>query len=199
MTTKFLDNKSFKFKILLSWRFPRKTAFLDDFPLYLHPQPPLESANFISIVVSQSLKRIHVERMPGGVQGGGSHRTQGADWLEQDWGPGDSKFTRKNPAIEFSLRGRNSRRAEWGEKIPTLPIGFCSSGGQLSSAQSGPGKGGVNTKGFSSLEESLDSLKFKSPDSLETPETCTLERPSSDTVYARDKCDVWLFSTLQQL
>ena len=27
MTTKFLDNKIFTFEILLSWRFPRKTAF----------------------------------------------------------------------------------------------------------------------------------------------------------------------------
>ena len=34
MTTKFLDNQICTFKILLSWRFPRKQAFLDDFPLY---------------------------------------------------------------------------------------------------------------------------------------------------------------------
>ena len=33
MTTKFLDNKTCSFKILLSWRFPRKQAFLDDSPL----------------------------------------------------------------------------------------------------------------------------------------------------------------------
>ena len=33
MTTKFLDNKLCTFKMLLSWRFPRKTAFLDHFPL----------------------------------------------------------------------------------------------------------------------------------------------------------------------
>ena len=33
MTTKFLDNKICTFKILLSWRFPRKTAFLADVPL----------------------------------------------------------------------------------------------------------------------------------------------------------------------
>ena len=39
MTTKFLDNKIFTFKILLSWRFPRKQAFLDDFSS-LPPRPP---------------------------------------------------------------------------------------------------------------------------------------------------------------
>ena len=37
MTTKFLDNIIFKFKILLSWRFPRKkkkkNSVSDDFPL----------------------------------------------------------------------------------------------------------------------------------------------------------------------
>ena len=56
MTTKFLNNKMFTFKILLSWRFPRKQAFLDDFPLCPQgPPPPLESANFIFIVVSLSL------------------------------------------------------------------------------------------------------------------------------------------------
>ena len=37
MTTKFLDNKICTFKILLSWRFPRQTAFWDDFP---PPRPP---------------------------------------------------------------------------------------------------------------------------------------------------------------
>ena len=54
MTTKFLDNKICTFKIILSWRFPRKTAFLDDFPL-CPPGPPLKSENFIFIVVSPSL------------------------------------------------------------------------------------------------------------------------------------------------
>ena len=54
MTTEFLDNKICIFKILLSWRFPRKTAFLDDFPLC--PQGPLiKSEIFIFIVVSPSL------------------------------------------------------------------------------------------------------------------------------------------------
>ena len=41
MTTKFLDEKICTFKILLSWRFPRKTAFLDEFPLCpQNAQPP---------------------------------------------------------------------------------------------------------------------------------------------------------------
>ena len=40
MTTKFLDNKICNFKFLLSWRFPRKTAFGDNFPLGPHAQPP---------------------------------------------------------------------------------------------------------------------------------------------------------------
>ena len=35
----FLDNKICTFKSLLSWRFPRKTAFWDDFPLRSHPPP----------------------------------------------------------------------------------------------------------------------------------------------------------------
>ena len=54
MTTKFLDNNICTFKILLSWRFPRKTAFFDNSPLDPHVQP-LKSANFIFIVVSQSM------------------------------------------------------------------------------------------------------------------------------------------------
>ena len=38
MTTKFLDNKICKFKILLSWRFPRKKAF---WTIFLSaPKPP---------------------------------------------------------------------------------------------------------------------------------------------------------------
>ena len=54
---KFLDNKISTFKILLSWRFPRKTAFLDNSPLYPHAPTPLKSANSIFIVVSQSLSK----------------------------------------------------------------------------------------------------------------------------------------------
>ena len=38
MTTKFLDNKIFKFKIILSWHFRRKTAFFGLFSS-LHPRP----------------------------------------------------------------------------------------------------------------------------------------------------------------
>ena len=59
MTTKFLDNKICTFKILLSWRFPRKQAFLDDFPLCPQGPPPLKSENFIFIVVSPSLKELY--------------------------------------------------------------------------------------------------------------------------------------------
>ena len=54
MTTKLLDNKICTFKILLSWRFPRKQAFLDSSP----KAPPLKSENFIFIVVSRSLNYV---------------------------------------------------------------------------------------------------------------------------------------------
>ena len=40
MTTKFLDNKIFIFKILLSWRFPWKIAFRTIFPSAPLPTPP---------------------------------------------------------------------------------------------------------------------------------------------------------------
>ena len=40
MTTQFLDNKNRTFKILLLWRLPRKTAFLDNFPLCPQGPPP---------------------------------------------------------------------------------------------------------------------------------------------------------------
>ena len=46
MTTKFLDNKICNFKILLSWCFPRKTAFLGDFPLCPQGPPPLKKRKF---------------------------------------------------------------------------------------------------------------------------------------------------------
>ena len=55
MTTKFLDNKICTFKILLSWRFPRKTAFWTIFSLPPRAPPPSKSENFIFIVVSPSL------------------------------------------------------------------------------------------------------------------------------------------------
>ena len=58
MTTKFLDNKICAFKTILSWRFPRKTAFLDDFPLCPQSPPFSKTADFIFIVVSPSLKHV---------------------------------------------------------------------------------------------------------------------------------------------
>ena len=54
MTTKFLDKKIGTFKFLLSWHFPRETAFLDNSPPYPRDQPP-QTANFVFVVVSQSL------------------------------------------------------------------------------------------------------------------------------------------------
>ena len=56
MTTKFLDNRICTFKISLSWRFPRKTAFWTIFLSAPSFPPPLKTANFIFIVVSPSLK-----------------------------------------------------------------------------------------------------------------------------------------------
>ena len=46
MTTKFLDNKICTFKILLSLRFPRKTAFLDNSPLDPRARPPPKKRKF---------------------------------------------------------------------------------------------------------------------------------------------------------
>ena len=49
MTTKFLDNKICAFKILLSWRFPRKkkkNSVLDDFPLCRQGPPLLKKRKF---------------------------------------------------------------------------------------------------------------------------------------------------------
>ena len=46
MTTKCLDNKIFTFKILLSWRFPRKEAFWTIFLSAPLPTPPLEKRIF---------------------------------------------------------------------------------------------------------------------------------------------------------
>ena len=46
MTTRFLDNKICTFKILLSWRFPRKIAFLDDFPQCPPGPPPPQKREF---------------------------------------------------------------------------------------------------------------------------------------------------------
>ena len=57
MTTEFLDNKICSFKILLSWRFPRKTASWTIFRFAPPLPPPPKTASFIFIVVSPSLKR----------------------------------------------------------------------------------------------------------------------------------------------
>ena len=50
MTTQFLDNKICTFKILLSWRFPRKkkkkTAFWTSFLSATAAPPPLENRKF---------------------------------------------------------------------------------------------------------------------------------------------------------
>ena len=55
MTTKLLDNKISTFKIWLSLRFPRRTAFWTISSLPPTAPPPLKTANFIFIVVSPSL------------------------------------------------------------------------------------------------------------------------------------------------
>ena len=58
MTTKFLTINFLQiFQILLSWNFPGKTAFLDDFPSNFRLPEPLQYANFINIVVSASPKK----------------------------------------------------------------------------------------------------------------------------------------------
>ena len=46
MTTKFLDDKICTFKILLSWRFPRKQAFWGDFPLRSPSPPPPQKRKY---------------------------------------------------------------------------------------------------------------------------------------------------------
>ena len=56
MTTKFLDNKIFTFKILLSWRFPRKIAFWRIFLSAPLPTPPWKTQILFFIVVSLSLR-----------------------------------------------------------------------------------------------------------------------------------------------
>ena len=57
MTTKFLDNKFCTFKILLSWRFPRKTAFLDNSSLYTHARPP-KNVQILFLLSSRSLWKL---------------------------------------------------------------------------------------------------------------------------------------------
>ena len=55
MTTNFLDNKICTFKILLSWRFPREQAFLDNFPLC--PQGPPSKAKILFLLSSCRLMK----------------------------------------------------------------------------------------------------------------------------------------------
>ena len=58
MTTKFLDNKICTFKILLSWRFPRKAAFWTIL-LSASKAPPLKNAKFdfyYRLAVSENLE-----------------------------------------------------------------------------------------------------------------------------------------------
>ena len=55
MRTKFLGNKICTFKFLLSWRFPRKTAFWTIFLFAPKAPPPSKSENSIFIVVSPAL------------------------------------------------------------------------------------------------------------------------------------------------
>ena len=54
MTTKFLDNKICNFKILLSWRFPRKTAFWTIF-LSAPKAPPPQKARILFLLSSRRL------------------------------------------------------------------------------------------------------------------------------------------------
>ena len=61
MTTKYFDNKICDFKILLSWRFPRKKQSFGRFSS-LPPRPPLKIPNFIFIVVSPSLNNLLAEK-----------------------------------------------------------------------------------------------------------------------------------------
>ena len=51
---KFLDDKICTFKILLSWRFPRKTAFWTIF-LSAAKAPPPQKAKFLFVLLSRRL------------------------------------------------------------------------------------------------------------------------------------------------
>ena len=57
LTTKFLDNKISTFNLLLSWRFPRKTAFWTIFLSVLKapPPPPSRSEVFLFLLSSRRL------------------------------------------------------------------------------------------------------------------------------------------------
>ena len=98
MTTKFLTYKMFKFKILLSWRFPRKTAFWTIFPSAPKP-PPSKSENFIFIVVSPSLTALQRNSMnlSRGFACGPGHfaMRNGGDVPGEFWWPPFQRFPTK--------------------------------------------------------------------------------------------------------
>ena len=54
MTTKFLDNKIFKCKFLLSWRFPRKQAFWGNLSVCPQHHPP-QKLRILFLVSSRRL------------------------------------------------------------------------------------------------------------------------------------------------
>ena len=69
MTTKFLDDKIFKFKFLLSWRFPRKQAFWGNLSLSAPNTTPLKNHEFYlycRLAISDFLRT----RIPNKKQGG---------------------------------------------------------------------------------------------------------------------------------
>ena len=63
MTTTCFDYTICTFKILLSWRFPRKTAFWKCSFLPQGPPPKKKPKNFIFIVVSLSLIMDYVSQI----------------------------------------------------------------------------------------------------------------------------------------
>ena len=66
MTTKFLDNIICTFKILLSWRFPRETALLDDSPLRPQGPPPSKVQTldlYCRLAVSDKKNRVFFDTM----------------------------------------------------------------------------------------------------------------------------------------
>ena len=65
MTTKFLDNEICTFKILLSWRFPRKSALLDDFPLCPKFLPLKNEKFYFYCRLAVSEKKVRFANFPG--------------------------------------------------------------------------------------------------------------------------------------
>ena len=62
MTTEFLDYKICTFTILLSWRFPRKTAVLDDLPLCPQCPPPQKRKFYLYCRLAVSEDRFQIVR-----------------------------------------------------------------------------------------------------------------------------------------